>query len=150
MRYEVLKYRKIIIIILTLFLVTGCSNNINNVKEENKQMEKVDIKLTINGKNYNVIWENNETVNAFIATLPKDFSMSELNGNEKYVYMDDNLPTKAYVPEEIKAGDIMLYGNDCLVIFYKTFKTQYSYTKIGHIDNLPDLGTGNIVVNFAK
>ena len=40
----------------------------------------------------------------------------------------------------------MLYGNNCLVIFYKTFETSYSYTKIGHIDNLEDLGNEDITV----
>ena len=44
----------------------------------------------------------------------------------------------------------MLYGNNCLVIFYKSFDTSYSYTKIGHIDNLEDLGTGNIIVKLEK
>ena len=42
----------------------------------------------------------------------------------------------------------MIYGNDCLVIFYKSFTSSYSYTKIGHIDNLPDLGNDNVLVSF--
>ena len=44
----------------------------------------------------------------------------------------------------------MLYGNNCLVIFYKSFDTSYSYTKIGHIDNLDNLGNGSITAKFEK
>ena len=44
----------------------------------------------------------------------------------------------------------MLYGDNCLVILYKSFNTNYSYTKIGHIDNLPDLGSNDITVKFTK
>ena len=44
----------------------------------------------------------------------------------------------------------MLFGNNCLVIFYESFDTTYSYTKIGHIDNLDNLENGNIKVKFEK
>lgn len=44
----------------------------------------------------------------------------------------------------------MLYGNNCLVVFYKSFDTSYSYTKIGHIDNLSDLGSRNITIKFER
>ena len=76
--------------------------------------------------------------------------MNELNGNEKYVYLNNSLPTNSYNPKRINSGDIMLYGNNCLVIFYESFDTSYSYTRIGHIDNLPDLGNENIIVKFEK
>ena len=76
--------------------------------------------------------------------------MNELNGNEKYVYMDKSLTTNSFNPKQIKKGDVMLYGDNCLVIFYKSFETSYSYTKIGHIDNLENLGNGSIIVKFEK
>ena len=82
--------------------------------------------------------------------MPLELNMSELNGNEKYVYIDFTLPTNATKPEQISAGDVMLYGNNCLVIFYETFNTQYSYTKIGHIDNLSNLGNSSISVKFIN
>jgi len=44
----------------------------------------------------------------------------------------------------------MLFGDNCLVIFYKSFDTSYSYLKIGHINNLPDLGSGNTTVRLEK
>ena len=78
------------------------------------------------------------------------YNMSELNGNEKYIYLDKTLPTNSYSPKHIEVGDIMLYGNDCLVVFYKSFDTNYSYTKIGHIDNLEDLGEENVKIKFVK
>ena len=48
----------------------------------------------------------------------------------------------------------MLYGDDCLVIFYEDFKTSYSYTKIGKIDNVDNLKNvlerGNITVSIDR
>ena len=108
------------------------------------------MKAIINNKEYVIKLESNETVNSLIKLLPMEITMSELNGNEKYIYLDNTLPTNSYNPNRINAGDVMLYGNNCLVIFYKSFDTSYSYTKIGHIDNLEDLGTGNIIVKLEK
>ena len=39
----------------------------------------------------------------------------------------------------IFASDIKLYGKNCIVLFYKTFATQYSYTSIGHLKECEDL-----------
>ena len=108
------------------------------------------MKAIINNIEYVIKLESNETVNSLINLLPIEITMNELNGNEKYIYLDNTLPTNSYNPNRINAGDVMLYGNNCLVIFYKSFDTSYSYTKIGHIDNLEDLGTGNITVKLEK
>lgn len=155
----------LLITICSLLLFTGCSNNSNsqNISEDetnnstNEAIEtkesdvKVsDIKVTINDKTYTLKLENNKTVEDFINLLPKKFTMNELNGNEKYIYMDNSLTTNSYNPKHIEKGDVMLFGDNCLVIFYKSFDTSYSYTKIGHIDNLNDLGNGSITAKFEK
>ena len=69
--------------------------------------------------------------------------------NKVFVNLDEALPTNSYEPGRVEAGDVMLYGDDCLVIFYKSFDTEYSYTKIGYIDGQPELGAGDVVVKFA-
>ena len=123
----------------------------DNKNEESDKMDSVEnINVIINSQTYSATIEDNETARAFINLLPQEFDMEELNSNEKYVYMDHSLPTNSMNPRHIVAGDIMLYGRDCLVIFYKSFETNYSYTKIGHIDNLPDLGIDDVTVKFQK
>ena len=155
----------LIIVICCLLLFTGCKNNYNNdninKNETNNSItqnndingsdEKMsDIKVIINDKTYTLKLENNNTVEEFVDLLPQEFTMNELNGNEKYVYMNNSLTTNQYNPKHIEKGDVMLYGDNCLVIFYKSFDTSYSYTKIGHIDNMTNLGNESIIVKFEK
>ncbi len=156
--------KKILLILLLLFIVVGCDSKkeINDQSDLNNQQENniiendttnsseviESVKAIINGKEYIINLEDNETVKSFINMLPVEFNMSELNGNEKYVYMPSSLPTNSSNPKHINSGDVMLYGDNCLVIFYKSFDTSYSYTRIGHIDNLNNLGNGSVTVKI--
>ena len=122
------------------------SSTSSEPKTETTKMDK--IYATINGEKLEIRLEDNSTVSALIEELPLEVSMSDLNSNEKYAYLDNSLPTNTYSPKHIEAGDIMLFGDNCLVIFYKSFNTSYSYSKIGHINNLPELDDGSITVNL--
>ena len=137
--------KKILSIFLCLFLMTGCNNKVNSI-----QVKESDVKINviINDNSYILNLEDNETVTEFVKLLPKEFNMKELNDNEKYVYLNSSLPTNSSIPKKINKGDVMLYGDNCLVVFYKSFNTNYSYTKIGHIDNFPDLDNKNIIIKF--
>ena len=137
--------KKIIIILIVISIViTGCQKK--EKKEKRDHMKEVNI--TINHKDYKLELEENETVNDFLKQLPLSISMSELNGNEKYVYLDQSLSTNPTKPKTITQGDVMLFGDDCFVIFYKSFETSYSYTKIGHIKDLDDLGNEEVMVEI--
>ena len=110
-----------------------------------------DMKLIVGGKTFTVRLENNETVQALKAQLPLDLEMSELNGNEKYYYYS-TLPTSATRPGTIRAGDIMLFQSNTLVIFYDTFESDYAYTRIGSVTDpeglVEALGPGDVRVEW--
>ena len=156
--------KDLLLITLCFLLCTGCTetkqpdneepeNNTETVViDDNKESVEVsdNMKITINDKEYSIKLEDNETVKALLDLLPLEFTMNELNGNEKYVYMDTSLPTDSYYPGHINAGDVMLFGSDCLVVFYKSFDTPYGYTRIGHIDDFPELGRNNVKARIEK
>ena len=123
---------------------------------ENTDMNQENFKISININDtlFTATLENNETTKEFIRRLPLHVEMQELNGNEKYYYFEEDLPSNSSRVGRIEKGDIMLYGTDCLVIFYESFSTPYSYTRIGKIAN-PDgleniLGSGSIQVSISE
>ncbi len=110
------------------------------------------LRISIGSSSFTATLSDNASARAFKAQLPLTLNMIELNGNEKYVDLSQSLPTSASIPSSIQNGDLMLYGANTLVLFYKSFNTSYSYTKLGKIDNptgLPAaLGNSNITVRF--
>ena len=108
--------------------------------------------ITIKNKKYEAILYDNSTTKELIKKFPITITMSDLNGNEKYYNFSKSFSTSSENVANINKGDIMLFGNNCLVIFYKSFSTRYRYTKLGYIKNLEDLenslSKGDIEITF--
>ena len=135
-------------------VTTAIQNEDANSEEtpEQETEEENTMKITIGEQRFTVTLEDNATAAALKERLPMTLDMSELNGNEKYHYLSFSLPTASYSPGKIKSGDVMLYGDSCLVVFYESFSTPYSYTRIGRIDDAAELrttvGTGDVQMAF--
>ncbi len=99
------------------------------------------LRIRVGSGTFTATLANNATAIAFKATLPITINMTELNGNEKYVDLPNSLPANASKPVTIQNGELMLYGSNTLVLFYKTFSTSYSYTPIARIENPAGLAT---------
>lgn len=110
------------------------------------------ITIRIGDKVFAATLSDNATAAAFKKLLPLSVTMTELNGNEKFATLPGKVPGRASTPSYIQTGDLMLYGSNTLVLFYKSFSTRYSYTKIGKVDDAAGLeaalGSGDAVVTF--
>lgn len=113
---------------------------------------EISMKMIVGEYTFDVEYVVNNTAEAFKKMLPVTLKMEELNGNEKYCYIGSSLPTALSTPGTINAGDIMLFGSNCVVVFYETFKTSYSYTRIGKIKDFTNLkkalGSGDVTIKF--
>ena len=117
---------------------------------EPEKMQNIEIK--IGQSTYSATLYENETVKSLVELLPLEVNMQDLNGNEKYFYLSQSLPCNAQPVSQIRAGDLMLFGSDCLVLFYKDFTTTYRYTKIGKLETVDGLeealGYGAVRISF--
>lgn len=129
-------------------------SRINSSSSPAKENSMYDISMGVNGLVFDIELEETETAEAFASSIPVNLTLQELNGNEKYVYLPESLPAKQSVIGKIEAGDVMLYGSNCLVVFYKSHASSYAYSRIGKIKNTSNLaeafGQSDIEVSFIK
>jgi hypothetical protein len=110
--------------------------------------------MTVGERRFAITLTDNAAARAFAAHLPLTLDMSELNGNEKHADLRYALPANAGRPGTIDNGDLMLYGTNTVVVFYATFNSSYSYTRLGRVDEPADLpqalGRGGVRVVFSE
>ncbi len=109
--------------------------------------------MTIGEQRFAITLDDSEPSRAFARLLPLTLDMTDLHANEKYASLPQRLPTNPVRPGIIRSGDLMLYGTDTLVIFYQTFESTYSYTRLGSVDS-PDelaeaLGRDGLTIHFS-
>ena len=118
--------------------------------------EDMKIKIIVNNQEFIATMQDNTASQELLQMLPLQLEMTELNGNEKYhQFSDKKFSTNSHIVKNIANGDLMIFGNNYLVIFYKNFtQNNYAYTPIGKIDNpknLPQaLGRGNVKIQIKK
>jgi hypothetical protein len=134
----------IIFSVLSIFTGFAVSDNPNPASNQ--------MRIEIGSSTFTATLYDNATATAFKGMLPMTVKMSELNGNEKYFDLSVNLPTNASNPGRIESGDLMIYGSNTLVLFYKAFPTSYSYTRLGRINDTTGLasavGSGSVRVTY--
>lgn len=111
------------------------------------------IEMKIGQRSYDIELDDNPTAQALIQQFPLTLTMQDLNGNEKFADLSDNLIVNHVSPGTLHKGDLMLYGRKTLVLFYETFQSSYRYTTIGKVvapDTLQDaVGHSSVKVSFT-
>lgn len=106
--------------------------------------------LMIDGEEYPVEWEENESVEVLKELCPLTVKMSMYGGFEQVGSLGESLPRN---DEQITTeyGDIVLYSGNQIVVFYGS--NTWAYTRLGHIDmtqeELTDLlGNGDVEITL--
>ena len=113
------------------------------------------LKLFINDEEIQVIWEENESVEA-LKNLAEDkpiiIDMSMYGDFEQVGSIGQSIPRNDK-QMTTSAGDIVLYSGNQLVVFYGS--NSWAYTKLGHIENTSAeemkkrLGSGDVNVTIS-
>lgn len=113
------------------------------------------ITIEVGGSTFSATLADNEAARAFTAYLPMTVQMSEMNGQEKFYDLPENLPANSTEhPATIRSGDIFCWSSNTLVLFYATFQNSFDgYVRLGTVDN-PEglaqaLGSGNAEVTWT-
>ena len=114
---------------------TGGSKAGEAVSQENKSVaepkKEQAMKLIIDDKVVPVTWEQNASAAALQKLLPLTIELSAYGGFEQVGPIGQSI-TSADKQITTQYGDIVLYAENKLVIFYGS--NSWAYTRLGHID----------------
>ena len=104
-----------------------------NPEEEDEPMQEKSLKMSIGDTAVEVKWEQNESVEALAQlaeTEPLVIEMAMYGGFEQVGSLSESLPRND-VQITTKAGDIVLYFGNQIVVFYGS--NSWAYTRLGHV-----------------
>ena len=103
--------------------------------ETQKEEVTRNVAATLNGHDFEIELVDNGTARAFAEMV------------------SDSLPSNPSNLGTIEAGDVMLYQDDYIVVFYETHPSSYAYTRIGKIADVSGLssavGSGSVEATFT-
>ena len=123
------KFATIMLVILLLccaaLSLTACGD---------KTLKSGQVKITIGEKSFIAELSDTKAAKELEKSLPKTIKMTAVNGQYVHGNVDGAKYTADAVPSEImKAGDIMLQGDNELVLFYAVNTSNDPLTRIGKI-----------------
>ncbi|MFV0481787.1 MAG: cyclophilin-like fold protein [Campylobacteraceae bacterium] len=114
--------------------------------------EDMKIKISIGEQSFFATLNNSSTAKEFFDLLPMTINMDEHGGFEKNYRLGKRLSGSSLSPDIIREGDLMIWSQSVLVLFYKEHSTFYSYIPLGRIDDTKRLekalGRSSIKVKF--
>ena len=126
--------KRMIAMLLTLVLL--CAGL--GMAETGDEQEAETMRLWIGETAVQVAWEDNDAVRALrklVAEQPLTIEMSMYGGFEQVGSIGTDLP-RSDVQTTTRAGDIVLYAGDQMVVFYGS--NSWAYTRLGRVTDRTD------------
>lgn len=141
---------------IMVFYILGCavgSLPVSNPQDEPEEIVEEKMTLQIGDSAFTATLESNAAVDALVEMMndaPITIQMRDYSGFEKVGSLGTSLPADDS-QTTTRAGDIVLYNGNQIVIFYGS--NTWSYTRLGKIDDLSGwedaLGSGDVTVTFS-
>ena len=136
--------------------VTSQSENVDvESAEDEMEVGKTAMTMTIGDTKVNVDWEANSSVDALkelVSSGPLSIDMSMYGGFEQVGSIGQSLPREDK-QTTTSSGDIVLYSGNQLVVFYGS--NSWAYTRLGHISDKTDaeiealLSKGDVTITLS-
>ena len=146
------------IMFITMAFLCACGNNGVDQSTEAQSAEQnneTELNMMIGEIAVKVEWEDNESVSA-LKELVKDgplvIQMSMYDDFEQVGSLGKSLP-RDDAQTIAKAGDIVLYSGNQIVVFYGS--NSWAYTRLGHVTDKTAqemtelLGNGNVTITIS-
>ena len=140
---------KIKLLILPMFLLTACLSSCNSARPATNETGS----STNDNQDFDVTLEENDATYELVEMArnePITINFEDYGGFEKVGPLGRSLTTDN-TRITTKAGDIVLYQENQIVMFYGS--NTWSYTMLGHVEDLTyweeALGNGDVVVTFT-
>ncbi|MDO5107480.1 MAG: cyclophilin-like fold protein [Coriobacteriaceae bacterium] len=130
-------------------------SDVTSAAHEDNEGEAAEMRLSIDGTDVDVAWEDNQAVaelKALAADGPVTVELHMYGGFEQVGPLGTTL-TASDEQVTTSPGDIMLYAGDQISIFYGT--NSWAYTKLGHISDKTAeemtalLGNGDVSITIT-
>lgn len=130
--------------------------DITGFEENEDQEENSEMIMRIGETPVHVAWEDNESVEALkelVSDSPLTIQMSMYGGFEQVGTIGQSLP-RSDAQTTTKAGDIVLYSGNQMVVFYGS--NSWAYTRLGHISDKNEeelaqlLGNGDVTITIER
>lgn len=131
------------------FPISASKEEIENWLDQNIEV-KEEMKLSVDNKEIEVQWENNDSTKALNDIKPLEISMHRYGGFEQVGPIGKSIVSHD-VEITTEPGDIVLYSSNQIVIFFGS--NTWDYTKLGHINMSQDelrelLDKSNVTINI--
>lgn len=124
-------------LMLVLLIMSSCSSDNNEVMAQTMTQK---MNITIDGVTQSVTLVDNAAAQALVARLresPVSVTLNTSGGFEIWGALGFSLPT-SNEQTTAQPGDVILYNGSNICLFYGS--NTWSYTRLGHIDELTESG----------